>query len=235
MKKEKDMVDVYIAGSTDSTDNELHYTFSETEYNHSKHRISLRYFLSGKGWHSSLKALNFAEQFHTGTRKDGKTPEFNHQVSIAQYVITLPELLFPEETITTVFLHDVPEDYDIGHDEIETKFGKQVSIATELVTKFHRGEKKHPNEYFREIAKNPIASIVKGADRIHNLQSMVGTFSFEKQERYMEEVKTHFLPMLKTARRLFPEQELAYENIKHMLISQMQLIEAIHYHHQHGA
>ena len=228
------MVDTIITGSTDSTDNELYYTFSETEYNHKKLRLALGAYLGGKGWHSALKAFNFAEQFHTGTRKDGKTPEFDHQVRIALYVTTLPELIYPEETITTVFLHDTPEDYDVGHDEIESKFGKMVSVSTELVTKFHRGTKKHPNEYFREIAKDPIASIVKGADRIHNLQSMVGTFDIEKQKRYMDEVKVHFLPMLKTARRLFPEQRNAYENIKHMLVSQIELIEAIHYYHQNG-
>jgi hypothetical protein len=36
------------------------------------------------------------------------------------------------------------------------------------------------------------------------------------------------LPMLKTARRSFPQQELAYENIKLLLINQIELVRAVH-------
>ena len=57
---------------------------------------------------------------------------------------------------------------------------------------------------------------------------MVYVFTMNGQKHYIKEVKEHFLPMLKVARRLFPEQETSYENIKHMLVSQVELIEAIH-------
>ena len=201
---------------------------NETLYNYKKLRVTLRYYLSGKGWHNALKAMNFAEQYHTGTRKDGKTPEFEHQIKIGLYVVTLPFLLYPEETLATVFLHDVAEDYDVEFTELESLFGSKVAKATELVTKVHKGNKKTPESYFSEIAKDPIASIVKGADRIHNLQGMVGVFTMNGQKHYIKEVKERFLPMLKAARRLFPEQELSCENIKHMLCSQVELIEAIH-------
>ena len=36
----------------------------------------------------------------------------------------------------------------------------------------------------------------------------------EKQTNYLDEVNQWFLPMLKTARRNFTQQEQAYENIK---------------------
>ena len=61
-----------------------------------------------------------------------------------------------------------------------------------------------------------------------NLQSMVGVFKLEKQKEYIREVHDLFFPMLKKARRLFPHQVNAYENIKHILESQIQLIEAVH-------
>ena len=207
-------------------DDELY--FSETLFRHKKLRSAMRYYLQGRKYHNALKAMNFAEAHHNGTRKDLITPEFDHQVRIAHFIRTLPDLMFPEETIATVFLHDTPEDYDVGHEEIELKFGEMVSISTELVTKVHRGTKKHMPTYFDEIAGDPIASIVKGGDRVHNLQSMVGVFDEKKQLQYMDEVKRFFLPMLKQARRNFPEQEAAYENLKHMLVSQLQLLEVIH-------
>lgn len=201
---------------------------SETLFRHKKLRSAMRYYLQGRGFYIALKAMNFAEVHHNGTRKDLVTPEFDHQVRIAHFIRTLPDLIYPEETIATVFLHDTPEDYAVGHEEIEMRFGSMVSVATELVTKVHRGIKKHMPTYFDEMAKDPIASIVKGGDRIHNLQSMLGVFDDKKQQQYMTEVRTFFLPMLKQARRNFPEQEAAYENLKHMLVSQLQLLEVIH-------
>jgi hypothetical protein len=69
-----------------------------------------------------------------------------------------------------------------------------------------------------------VASIVKGADRVHNVNSMVGVFTKEKQARYAGEVEKYFLPMLKQARKNFPEQLDAYFNIMHMLRSQVNLL-----------
>lgn len=211
---------------------ELQFTFSETELNHKKLKEAVRYYLAGKQWHVASKAMNFAEHYHTGTRKDGKTPEFDHQVRIAHFVRTLPDLMHPEETLATVFLHDVEEDYDVPPGEVGTLFGKQIAFSTDLVTKPDFKDKalneQYLGVYFAQIGNDPIASIVKGGDRVHNLQTMIGTFGLEKQKAYIDEVKIYFLPMLKHARRLFPEQEAAYMNIKHMLVSQIELIEAIH-------
>ena len=77
----------------------------------SKLKLSLRYWLHGKEYFTALKAMDLANFYHDGMRKDGKTPEFHHQVSIAAYIRTLPNLLKPEATITAAFLHDLVEDY----------------------------------------------------------------------------------------------------------------------------
>lgn len=68
------------------------------------------------------------------------------------------------------------------------------------------------------------ASIVKPADRIHNNNSMVGVFSTEKQIEYVNEVEKHFLPMIKKAEGLFPDQFMAYMNAKLILISQARFV-----------
>jgi hypothetical protein len=54
---------------------------------------------------------------------------------------------------------------------------------------------------------------------------MPDVFTPEKQRSYIDEAVDHILPMLKQARRKHPRQELAYENAKLMLVSQIQLIE----------
>ncbi len=194
-----------------------------------KREISLRYWLQGGQYFKALHALEWAKRYHTGVRKDGVTPEIDHQISIAHYVRTLhTSLLHVEDTLITVLLHDVREDYGVSDQEVEREFGTRVARAVDAVTKTFRGEKRDAQTLFDRMAQDPIASVVKGADRIHNLNSMVGVFSPEKQQAYMQEAEQFFFPMLKQARRLHPQQEPVYENIKHMLRSQVALIKAMH-------
>lgn len=182
---------------------------------HAKRRIALRYWLQGKNFHRALRAMDFVERRYEGNfRKDGVTPEFDHVVCIASNVRTLPDLLYPEDTILAALGHDLGEPpYDMARVEIEPIFGTLASDAIELMTKKHRGAVKDLKALTAAMALDPISSIVKPVDRNHNLSTMSGVFKLDKQERYVDEVDDLFLPALKTARRRIPEQEAAYENI----------------------
>lgn len=198
-----------------------------------KKLLTLRQQLIGARYFNAHSALDFAMQYHTGTRKDGFTPEFQHQIEIALYALTLADVTYREEVIATIMLHDVREDYNITDHEIRSlfndpEFADRVCNAVENMTKEWRGAKKNEIELFDAMALDPIASIAKGCDRIHNLQSMVGVFTIEKQKEYIKEVNHLFIPMLKTARKKFAHQFAAYMNILHVMRSQVELIEAIH-------
>lgn len=189
---------------------------------------AMRYWLHGKEFYTALKALEFASKYHTGVRKDGKTPEFHHQMSVALFVRTLEKgLLFPQETLSTAILHDVVEDYNVSLSDIQTKFGAMTAEAVAALSKQIDGFKKSDRDYYNQIAHNPIASIVKGADRINNIQTMLGVFTADKQFSYIAESESLVTPMLKTARRLFPEQEASYENIKNMLVAQISILKGL--------
>ena len=54
----------------------------------------------------------------------------------------------------------------------------------------------------------------------------IGTRKDGRTQEYFQE--TYILPALKEARRLFPRQEPAYENIRHVLVSQIELLQAVH-------
>jgi (p)ppGpp synthase/HD superfamily hydrolase len=194
---------------------------------HQIHRERIRAFLLGKSFYLAVEALGFAESYHTGIRKDGVTPEFHHQISIAHFARTLAKLRHEEAVLCAALLHDVVEDYDVPIETIRTRFGNQVGDAVMLLTKKYRGAKKDTAQYYIDISNCPIASIVKGCDRIHNFQTMPNVFSGEKQTKYMFECESHILPMLNAARNRFPDQELAYENIKYALKSQIDLIRLI--------
>lgn len=196
--------------------------------NYEKMKIALRAFLQGRKYYTALRAMDFAEQRHNGTRKDGQ-PEFSHQVSQALYAITMVDLLmFPEETICVIFLHDIIEDKHVSHKELVELFGKVIGDATLKMSKVVDGMRIPDDIYYKVLATCPIASIAKGFDRVHNLMTMLGGFKPEKQKSYIAETLEKTVPMLKTGRRSFPEQQPVYENIKFVMTNQVQLYNALH-------
>lgn len=199
-----------------------------TRETHIKERATLLGWLHGRDWFDAIRALHFAEEYHCGLRKDGITPEFSHQVHIALYLTTLvPYFRHGEEVIATALLHDVCEDYDVTFEEIGASFGPIVRKSVTAMTKDYQGERLPAEHIARLQANDEIASISKGADRIHNQSTAVGVFSAPKIEEYVAETRAYILPMLKQARKNFPHQNGAYQNIKTVLTSQVSALEAL--------
>ena len=204
---------------------------SEVEVRHKKQLSTMRGYLEGKGFFQAARALEIVRSLEKGNRKDGKTPKLHHQLSVTRLITTLlPHLQYPEETITVAFLHDVIEDHSEVWDQakLEKEFGSLVAQAVWSLSKKTTGLTKSYDSYFEGMSNCPIASVVKLADRAHNIQTMVGVFSLSKQVSYLEEVGTWFFPMIRTARRQFPSQYPAYENLKILLRCQCHLIQHIH-------
>jgi len=197
-----------------------------------KLRTALRYWLQGAADHEpsyvvAIRAFDFAMERHVGTRKDGVTPEFMHQLETAQFVRTLRgSLLYPAETIATMLLHDVHEDYGAPFAQLRDLFGPRVERAVRQLSKVREGVRISNEQYFGEM-DCPIATVCKGSDRVNNQQSMLGVFTAAKQLQYIAETEQFILPMLKRSRRQHPEQEGAYENLKWVLRSQIQLLKAV--------
>lgn len=199
----------------------------EIEALNQKQIAVMRGFLEGRRYFKAYTALELMLDHEKGFRKDGVTPKSRHQLSVARLVTTLdPHLLHPEETTAAAFLHDDLEDHGdlVTVDSLRQKFGTLVADAVWTLSKKTRGMTKTYEAYFGAMAECPIASIVKLADRIHNIQTMSGVFSPEKQAAYLDELDTWFFPMIRQARRNFPQQYGAYENLKHTLQCQAELI-----------
>jgi guanosine-3',5'-bis(diphosphate) 3'-pyrophosphohydrolase len=152
---------------------------------------------------------------HTGLRKDGITPSFHHQISIANYITTLPlDSVAMEKAVTLAFLHDTPEDKGVSYEEIQSMFGSEIANGAILLAKKYRGHDIPKEKYFTDLATDAMVALVKGADRMNNLSTMHGVFTDEKQGKYVDETLECHLPMLKNARRNFPEYHMAFENVK---------------------
>lgn len=194
---------------------------------HEKRTVHLRGFLLGAGYFHAAEAMDYAAGFHSGIRRDGRTPEFAHQVYIVSYLSTLlPHLRHPEETLTVGFLHDVVEDHGVSLAEIEARFGPLVASATDAMSKEVDGIRRGAEAVAQRQAGDPVASIVKAADRINNQQTMPGVFTEAKILDYLTETRAHILPMIKQAQRRFPDQDLAYKNARTVLFAQIEMLEA---------
>lgn len=200
-----------------------------------KRLIALRYRLLGMGsmdpkWYTALEAFEFSKEKHAGQTRKGGGQYISHPVAATNYVLTLASgLILPMETVAVTILHDVGEDCDVRYQEFQALFGSIIADGVAAISKVFEGVKKTEAEYARDVAGSVTASIGKPADRTHNMSTMGGAFTVEKQLRYCTEAEDLILGrMVKPARRRFVRQESAYENCKLVLESQIALVRAIH-------
>jgi (p)ppGpp synthase/HD superfamily hydrolase len=181
-----------------------------------------------KEWYLAVEALEFAIDGHEGTlRADGVTPYIIHTVEAASYGLTLPNLMRPVATIATLLMHDLMEDEDVRYDTLADNFGYEIADGVAAMSKVIEGTKKSADEYWRDLGRSVIGSIGKPCDRVVNLASMGGVFPPEKQLKQVHETEERILPLIKKARRSFPQQELAYENSKLVLKTQNALLRSL--------
>ena len=201
-----------------------------------KTRTALRYQIMGRAsanplWFLASQALDLGLEHHTGFRKDGATPEFQHQVAIALHLLTMEKYLRDApRTIAGALLHDLGEDHSdkISFEEIGERTDRIIEADCRLLAKEYRGVKKTPEAYFEPLAANFRVSVIKGGDRVHNLSTMAGVFNLLKQIAYCDETEEHFFKFLKLARRNFPDQEPIYENLKFTMRTQIKIFRSAH-------
>lgn len=192
--------------------------------------VSLDRWLKNNGYYHALNSMHYNKKLFTGFRKDGVTPNFDHHICQAQYLLSFHDkLLYPQETLCTVMFHDSMEDKNITFKDIESviqskKIAKRVCDSTWRLTKKYEGEIFNPKKVFKNISSCPIASVVKGADRINNFQTVIDVFTKEKQIKYIQEAEDYFFPMLYHAQDVYPSQYDIYQNIISFLDTQIKLI-----------
>ncbi len=188
--------------------------------------IRLRTTFIFGGYENSLKALSEVAKYR-GVRKDGVTPSNVHQLSVTNYILSFDKVFIDyknrieADTIyASCLLHDSVEDGNILRDRLFKEYGKDICETVDLLTKTGKGTK----YYYEEMIKNGAATVIKGSDRIHNVQTMVGVFTNEKIEAYIKETKEFVIPMLYDSIFHHPQFEAVYSNEILVLESQLALI-----------
>ena len=130
------------------------------------------------------RAFYFAQEAHKDVmRKSGK-PYFTHPLRVA---FILSDLMMDSTTCAAGLLHDVVEDTDITLADITEKFGAEVALLVDGVTKLNKLDFTSKEEQqaeslrkmFLAMAKDIRVVIIKLADRLHNMR----TLKFQKPDR----------------------------------------------------
>jgi len=128
------------------------------------------------------EAFKFAEKKHDGQVRIGGAPYITHPISVSEIV---KEWGYGIEYQITALFHDLLEDTDASEDEIKRIGGENVLEAVKLLTK---SKGYIMEEYVRRIKENPLAKVVKAADRLHNLRCAVVTNDDFKRRYILESI-----------------------------------------------
>jgi len=146
-----------------------------------------------------LEAYEFGEAAHRGqTRKSGEA-YITHPVAVAQ---ELAEMHLDSEAICAAILHDVVEDTSATLGEIQEKFGEDVALIVDGVSKLDqiqfRSRAEAQAESFRKMMLAMIEDIrvilVKLSDRLHNMQTL-GAMPAAKKKRIARETLDIYAPI----------------------------------------
>ncbi len=145
------------------------------------------------------KAFLYAYEKHKGQKRASGESYIIHPINVAEIV---NKFYLDESSLIAALLHDVLEDTDATHKEIEKEFGKDVLFLVESLTKIGKIEYKSKEEKqadnFRKMivamAKDIRVILIKLADRLHNMRTIC-YLNKEKQIRISKETMDVYAPI----------------------------------------
>ncbi|NOR67393.1 MAG: RelA/SpoT family protein [Woeseiaceae bacterium] len=146
-----------------------------------------------------MLAYAFGAAAHDGQKRQSGEDYISHPVAVAQ---ELADMHLDAQAITAAILHDVVEDTEASILEIEDKFGEEVAILVDGVSKldqiqFHSRAEAQA-ESFRKMMLAMIEDIrvilVKLADRLHNMQTL-DAMPAKKKARIARETLDIYAPI----------------------------------------
>ncbi len=144
-------------------------------------------------------AYNLAYEAHKEQKRISGTPYITHPLAVAQIVA---EMQMDVDSICAALLHDVVEDTLYSSEDIKKQFGEQVALLVDGVTKLDKIEFSNKEErdmenlrkMFLAMASDIRVIIIKFADRMHNMSTLI-SMSEEKQREKARETLTIFAPL----------------------------------------
>jgi (p)ppGpp synthase/HD superfamily hydrolase len=169
-----------------------------------------------------LGAARFAAERHAGQKRKGlaKEPYINHLIEVAELIAASSEKL-DANLVMAGLLHDTIEDTDTTAQELEERFGSDVTGLVLEAT----DDKSLPKETRKALQiesaphKSPRAQTLKLADKVSNLRSILASppaeWSPERRRQYAEWARQVVQGFTAPNGMLMAEFEKAYTQLAH--------------------
>ena len=175
------------------------YEFTTTDaiYDWEHMRTFLRSAANALKLKNTLKAVDYAIKAHKGQfRKNSEVPYIYHPLSMACHCLAMG--IHDDSIVAACLLHDVLEDTGLTREDLQEVFDSETVDLVVLLTKKEEGDCEAVlKRYFKAIAKDPKAALIKCLDRCNNLTTMAYGMSRAKIYRYIKETELYVLPLLK--------------------------------------
>jgi (p)ppGpp synthase/HD superfamily hydrolase len=166
-----------------------------------------------------MDAVSFAKIAHSGQKRRTGEDFMDHVLAVRQILIEAG--IRDAYILDAALLHDCLEDGDISKEYLGFRFGATIADIVDTLSKeklWHTSyvrAKSHLHALERGWVRYPEATLIKIADRLHNLQTISG-FSAKKQREYLQETRRDLLPLF---RRILEESAAGKFRtpIKHLL------------------
>ena len=146
-----------------------------------------------------LEAFELAKSAHESQKRNSGTPYITHPLAVAEIVA---DMKLDDDSICAALLHDVVEDTEYTSEDIKEKFGEQVALLVDGVTKLEKiqfsskeeRDMENLRKMFLAMASDIRVIIIKFADRVHNMTTLI-SMSEEKQREKARETLSVFAPL----------------------------------------
>ena len=142
------------------------------------------------------EAYDYADAHHEGQKRNSGEDYIVHPFNVA---LILAEMNMDVPTIIAGLLHDTIEDTDVTYEDVEERFGEEVAILVEGVTKLkmlsYQTKQEKQAENIRKMvlamAKDIRVVIVKFADRLHNMRTLEYMTPEKKHDKALETIEIY--------------------------------------------
>ena len=187
------------------------------------------------GMRQTLAALPFMREKHEDTVRDGTDVPYRvHPLTLACHALAMN--IADDDVLATALLHDVIEDTGTRRDELPDEIGETVRDAVCLLsynTYLAAGDDRDPDKkdkikpmYYENIAKNPLAALVKCMDRCNNLSTMVTGFDKKHMADYVKQTEKYVLPLLDVVKAV-PEWNNAAWLMRYQMITMLEVFKRL--------
>ena len=167
-----------------------------------------------------ISAYHFANGAHEGQKRKSGEPYIIHPIAVAKILV---EMGMDTDTIVAALLHDVVEDTEIELREVETKFGADVALLVDGVTKLgllpltSREEQQAENvrKMLLAMSRDIRVVIIKLVDRLHNMRT-IDYVSEQKQRDKSLETMEVYAPIAHRLGIRAVKEELEDLSLKHL-------------------